>query len=135
MKKWYEKKNKSIICSVIFLMLEALFLWFLFNRKIVMYEKFSGVVVKDDLLVFLLSDEQLKMFYKNKIVFVQNKSKKFTIKKVDKNVLKRNGVSYNHVFIKLNISNKYKENDILDVSIMCKSVKSINIFRIILGGD
>lgn len=135
MKKWYEKKNKSIICSVIFLVLEALFLWFLFNRKIVMYEKFSGVVVKDDLLVFLLSDEQLKMFYKNKIVFVQNKSKKFTIKKVDKNVLKRNGVSYNHVFIKLNISNKYKENDILDVSIMCKSVKSINIFRIILGGD
>lgn len=134
MKKQYEKKNRIIVGSIIFLVMDFLLVFLLFNRRIVMYEKFSGVIFKDNLLVFLLSDDDLKLFYRNKVVFIENKSKNFVIKKVDKDVLKRNGIYYNQVFIEVNISNKYKVNDVLDVSIVRESVKSINIFKIILEG-
>ena len=131
MKKRYENKNKIVAVCLIFLVIIFGFGLFLINQKVVLYEKFSGVVSKEDVLVFLISKDELKLFYKNKIVFIENDRKKFVIKKIEKDVVERNGILYSQVFVEVDISNKNKVNDIIDVSLAKRNVKSINIFKII----
>lgn len=135
MKKNYEKKDGFIIICIVFLIVQSLIMMFLFNRRVVIYEKFSGIVSKRNLVLFLLNDDELDLFFKNKVFYVDNRKKKFNIKKVENDVLKKDGVFYNQVFVEVNIPNMYGVNDAIDFSIAEKSVKSIEIFKIIWEGD
>lgn len=135
MKKNYEKKDGFIIICIVFLIVQSLIMIFLFNRRVVIYEKFSGIVSKRNLVLFLLNDDELDLFFKNKVFYVDNRKKKFNIKKVENDVLKKDGVFYNQVFVEVNIPNMYGVNDAIDFSIAEKSVKSIEIFKIIWEGD
>ena len=135
MKKNYEKKDGFIIICIVFLIVQSLIMMFLFNRRVVIYEKFAGIVSKRNLVLFLLNDDELDLFFKNKVFYVNNRKKKFNIKKVENDVLKKDGVFYNQVFVEVNIPNMYGVNDAIDFSIAEKSVKSIEIFKIIWEGD
>ena len=63
------------------------------------------------------------------------KQGKKDIIKIDKDILEREGNKYNQVYIKINISNLYKVNDVVNISIMNKCVSSLKIFNIIWEGD
>lgn len=133
MKRRYEKFEKDIICFFIFLILIILFALFLINEKIVLYKLFNGVVYDKNTLVLVLNNNDISIFEKNRILYINSKKEKFKIKTINQNILKRNNKSYNQVFIKVNFSNKYKVNDIVEISIMDKSVNSYNIFKVIGG--
>ena len=133
MKRRYEKFEKDIICFFIFLILIILFALFLINEKIVLYKLFNGVVYDKNTLVLVLNNNDISIFEKNRILYINSKKEKFKIKKINHDILKRNNKSYNQVFIKVNFSNKYKVNDIVEISIMDKSVNSYNIFKVIGG--
>ena len=133
MKRRYEKFEKDIICFFIFLILIILFALFLINEKIVLYKLFNGVVYDKNTLVLVLNNNDISIFEKNRILYINSKKEKFKIKKINQDILKRNNKSYNQVFIKVNFSNKYKVNDIVEISIMDKSVNSYNIFKVIGG--
>lgn len=135
MKKKYENYDSVIFCFFILILVVGVFLLFLCNEKIVLFKKFSGVVYSDNCLVFILNDYQLKLFQKNKTMFVENKPIKFKIKKIEQNILEKGGEKYNQVFLEVDFSDLYKVNDVLDVSIMEKRVRSFYIFRIIWGSD
>ncbi len=135
MKKRYEKKDLIVGSSVVFFLIVFLFLIFLIRNHVVLYEKFNGIVSKEDVLQLVLSDEELKLFYKNQVFYIEGKKKKYKILKIEEAVVKRKGDTYNQVFIETNISNMLKVNDVVEISIMKKSVKSVNLFKIIWGGD
>lgn len=135
MKKNYEKRDGFIIAFSIFLIVQSLVMIYLLNRRVVIYEKFSGIVSKKDLVLFILNDEELELFFKNKVFYVCNKKMKFNIKKVESDILKKEGVVYNQVFIETDIPNMYGVNDAVEFSIAKESVKSIEIFKIIWEGD
>lgn len=135
MKKRYEKNDLIVGSSVVFFLIVFLFLIFLIRNHVVLYEKFNGVVSKEDVLQLVLSDEELKLFYKNQVFYIEGKKKKYKILKIEEAVVKRKGDTYNQVFIETNISNMLKVNDVVEISIMKKNVKSINLFKIIWGGD
>ena len=135
MKKRYEKNDLIVGSSVVFFLIVFLFLIFLIRNHVVLYEKFNGVVSKEDVLQLVLSDEELKLFYKNQVFYIEGKKKKYKILKIEEAVVKRKGDTYNQVFIETNISNMLKVNDVMEISIMKKNVKSINLFKIIWGGD
>lgn len=135
MKKCYDRKNTVICGTFVFLFFIILFILLLLNKRMILYDKFSGVVEKDDLLVFLLSDEELELFYKNKELFLNNLKEEFNIRKVDKAVLEREGVFYNRVLIEIDIDNMYKVNESLDISIARRSVKCVKMFKVIWDGD
>lgn len=135
MKKKYESYSGLVIMFCLLMIGIILLIIFLFNRKIVLYKVFNGVVYNEDILVLVLSDEELKLFNKNKKVLIENKSKDFKIMEIVKEVLERDGEKYNQVFLKINISNMYKVNDVVSISIKEKSVGSYKIFKIIGEGD
>lgn len=135
MKKNYDNFSKVLIVFFIFLMVVLTIIIFLINKKIVLYKVFNGVVYNEDIIVLVLSDSELKLFNKNKKIFIKNKKNSFEIIKIDKDVLEREGKKYNQVYIKTNISNMHKVNDVIDISIMEKSVSSLKIFSIIWEGD
>ena len=98
MKKNYEKKDGFIIICIVFLIVQSLIMMFLFNRRVVIYEKFSGIVSKRNLVLFLLNDDELDLFFKNKVFYVDKRNKKFNIKQVENDVLTKDGLKSIEIF-------------------------------------
>lgn len=135
MKKSYENFSKVFFSFIAFIVSIFLVIIILINKKIVLYEMFNGVLFNEDIIVLVLNNEELKLFNKNKVLYVKGEKKKFEIIKIDKDILEREGKKYNQVYIKINISNLYKVNDVVNISIMNKCVSSLKIFNIIWEGD
>lgn len=135
MKKKYENYGCVVFSFLVFIIMIVFVLLFLGNKRIILFKSFSGVVFSDNCLVLILNDSQLKLFQKNKTIYIENKKKNFKIKKIEKNILERDGEKYNQVFFEVNFTDLYKVNDVLNVSVMEKNVRSLYIFRIIWGSD
>lgn len=134
MKKHYEDFRKIIFLFFILVLLILMFSVFICNSKISIYKMFNGVVFNEEHVLFMLGDDELKLFQKNKIIFIENKKIKFSIWKIDENIVEKEKVKYHQVYIKVDISNMYKVGDILSISIKEKNVKSYEIFKIIWKG-
>ena len=135
MKKKYENYGCVVFSFLVFIIMIVFVLFFLGNKRIILFKSFSGVVFSVNCLVLILNDSQLKLFQKNKTIYIENKKKKFKIKKIEKNILERDGEKYNQVFFEVNFTDLYKVNDVLNVSVMENNVRSLYIFRIIWGSD
>lgn len=131
MKKKYEKNELILFFSIMFFILIIIVFIFLWYKKISVYKIFSGVVYKDNVLEVIVSEDDLKLFYKNKVIYIEDKSYKLDILKVNKNILKREGMKYSSVFINIEFTDMYKLNDVIMLSIRDKGVRLIEIFKII----
>ena len=131
MKKVYEKNNCVIFFSVVLFIIICIFIMFLLMSKVIIYKNISGVVASDNVLTFLVNDEDLKLFHSNKTIYLFGKKCRFDILKIDKDLLKRDGDMYHQVYLKVKFSKKYKVKDVLEISIVEKRLKCINIFKII----
>lgn len=135
MKKKYDNFGKVMFGFGFFIISFFVAFIIFINQKIILYEVFNGVVFNEDIVVLVLNDDEIKLFNKNRKLYIKNKKMKFEIIKIDKDVLEREGKKYNQVYIKVNISNMYKVNDVVNISIMNKNVSSLKIFNIIWEGD
>lgn len=131
MKQKYENKDLILISCIILFLLEVIFIYYVFDRKLVIYKRYSGVVMNDNYVVLILNQDELELFYKNKGIYIRDKKSDFSIEKVDEKFLKRGGIYYNQVFLNVSISNMFKIGDVVDITIRERSVKSINIFKLI----
>lgn len=134
MKKNYDNFNKCFILLFIFLIYFSFLFIFLFNKKLIIFKVFNGVVFDNNVLL-VLSDKELKIFNKNKKLYINNKSYVFNISKIDNDVLERNGDKYNNVFIEVNLPNMYKVGDVLSLTIMNDRKCLFKIFNVIWDGD
>ena len=131
MKKRYEKNKLIVIFCIMFFISIFLFCLFLFNKKVVVYKNISGVVFSDNVVTFLVDDDELKLFSSNDVVYFFGKKLKFKIKQIDKDVLEKNGISYNYLYLKIMIPDNYKVNDLFNVSVVEEYKKCIEIFKIV----
>ena len=131
MKKRYEKNKLIVIFCMMFFISIFLFCLFLFNKKVVVYKNISGVVFSDNVVTFLVDDDELKLFSSNDVVYFLGKKLKFKIKQIDKDVLEKNGISYNYLYLKIMIPDNYKVNDLFNVSVVEEYKKCIEIFKIV----
>ncbi len=79
----------------------------------------------------MVSSDQINYFYNNANLINDAKVKKFSIEKVHKNILKKDGQDYHEVIVKFNFSKKYKDNDVLNISLKKEKERLIDIFKII----
>lgn len=128
----YENFKIIVIVSVILIFIEVVFFIQLFINKIDKYKTFSAVVQKDDIVVLMLNQYELDLFYKNHYFYLDGKKKKFKIYKVTRDVLSRNDESYHEVLIEFSFSNIIKEKDVFHISILEKKIKIIEVFKLIL---
>ncbi len=135
MKKRYESFESVVLFSTLTLLLIFISLFFINQKRLITYKIFSAVYYDKNIIVIVVSNDELDLFFKNKKLFIDSKNISFEIDKMDKDILKRKGSIYSSIYIKTNISNMYKINDVIEVSIMDKKINTFNIFRIIWDGD
>ena len=135
MKKRYESFESIVLFSTLILVLIFISIFFINQKRLITYKIFSAVYYDKNIIVLVVSNDELDLFFKNKKLFIDSKKISFEIDKIDKDILKRMGSIYSSIYIKTNISNMYKINDVIEVSIMDKKINTFNMFRIIWDGD
>lgn len=135
MEKIYEKTYFTIVVSIIFLCIIALFMKELLSNKIFLYEKYQSTVVKDNLVMLLVSKEELKTIYKNKYLYLENKKIKFKVRKIEENILSRNKVNYHALYLEIKLKKNSKENDVVSFSVIEDKISFIDIIKNNWKGD
>lgn len=131
----YEKKTMVITMCLIIFLCELTLLFVLYKEKEYKYEDINGIVMKDNIVVLILSKEEKQLIYKNRFLYVDDKKIDFKIIE-DKNVIiKNNNKKYYEVLIGFKFNKKYKVNDSILISIKEEKYRLIEIFKIIWDGD
>lgn len=136
MKYNFEKYNFLIISIFIVFILIIIFLLNIFKYKNELYKKFYGICITDNIVSIMVNNRELKTIYKNKVLYLDGKEYKYNINKITKNIIKKKNIYYHEVFIKFKFNyNKYKDGDVLNISIRYGKEKIINMFKIIWKGE
>lgn len=135
MKKKYDDFSKSYYLLFIFFVLFVGMILFFWCHRLIIYKVYDGVLYEKDNILLILSDNELKLFNKNKRLFIKNKSCVFNISKIVDDSIERNGDKYNQVFIEVNLSNMYKVGDVVKITIMDDKKSLFRIFNVIWDGD
>ena len=135
MKNRYEIFENIVLFSILTLLLIFISIFFINQKRLITYKVFSAVYYDKNIICLVVSNDDVNLFFKNKKLFIDSNKISFEIERVDKDILKREGDIYSSVYIKANISNMYKINDGIEVSIMNKKINIFNMFKIIWEGD
>lgn len=130
----YEKKELVSFCIILLLISELLLSIMLYTIKVNDYYKMQSIVVKDNLVLLVVSREERKIIYSNKILFYDNHKHKYKIVEDRGVVIKRNNKNYYQLLLKFNFSKKIA-NDTLDLVFIKRRMHLIEIFKIIWEGD
>lgn len=127
------KKYENFFMVHLLLIITTIFLIFLFIFSfrisfIKIYHSIPGVVVGPNQVMVLLSSKELSWFYQNRFVFVSGRKSKFSIERVEKDLIKRDKKKYHQVFIKVSFSKKHLENDSIALAIYQKDSSFSSIF-------
>lgn len=131
MKRKYELSTCIFIMCGSYVFLLISFFVYLVNCRLVVFKNYAGVVADKDVLEFVLTNKELKDLYKNKVIYIKQKKYKYTINEVAIDDIKTDDDSYKQVFLNVSLDGNYKINDVINVSIMERSIKGINLFRVI----
>ena len=131
----YEKKILISIFIILLIILEIVFLIFLYNTKIYNYELLNGVVIKDDLVLLIVSEKENNLLNKNSYLYLNSKKIKYKVFEDRGFVLKRDYEKYKEVILEFKFNKKYKTNDSLQIILKKDKKRIIEIFKIIWDGD
>ena len=132
----YERFSIIIFLIIILLIFEIIFIISIFNKKNELYISYSGVVMKSNLGVFIINNNEMNILYKNRYLYFNGKRIKYSIEKITKDVIKKDNSKYNEVVINFKFSKKkYKDNDVINISIRNEKEPIINMFKIIWKGE
>ena len=129
MKKTYEKDELIIITTFVFLIVVLILLLNLFSIRYRTYKVVDAIVINDKHIEVILMEEEYKLLKNSHYLYIDNKRYKKEITFVEKNVLKRNKKYYHEIILRVKLPNKYKDNDVLRITIYNNKEKVINIFK------
>ena len=130
----YEKKDMIIFFMILLLIIEIIVVVILLTVKIEKYQIVSGIVIKDNLALVVVSSDERRIIYSNKILYLNNHKYKYEIIEDRGKVLKRDN-GYYQLVLKFKFNKKYKVNDLLEIVFVKEKMYLIEIFKIIWEGD
>ena len=132
----YEKFSIIIFLIIILFIFEIVFIISIINNKNELYVSYSGVVMKSNLGLFIINNNEMNILYKNRYLYFNGKRIKYSIEKITKDVIKKDNNKYNEILINFKFSKKkYKDNDVINISIRNEKEPIINMFKIIWKGE
>ncbi len=130
----YEKKDMIIFFMILLLIIEIIVVVILLTVKIEKYQIVSGIVIKDNLALVVVSSDERRIIYSNKILYLNNHKYKYEIVEDRGKVLKKDD-GYYQLVLKFKFNKKYKVNDLLEIVFVKEKMYLIEIFKIIWEGD
>ena len=132
----YERFSIIIFLIIILFIFEIVFIISIINNKNELYVSYSGVVMKSNLGLFIINNNEMNILYKNRYLYFNGKRIKYSIEKITKDVIKKDNNKYNEILINFKFSKKkYKDNDVINISIRNEKEPIINMFKIIWKGE
>ena len=132
----YERFSLIIFLVILLIIFEIVFVFNIINNKNELYVSYSGMVAKSNIGLFIINNEDMNILYKNKYLYFNGKRIKYSIEKITKSVIKKDNNKYNEVLLSFKFSNKkYKDNDVISVSIRSDKEPIIKMFKIIWKGE
>ena len=129
MKKNYEKNQLIITMTFLFIVIFIILLINLFKHRYRKYKNINSIVVTENYLELIINSNDLKLLNSSNYLYIDNKKKKREIISIEKDVLKRNNITYHDVIIRVKFPNKYKDNDYVKLTIYDKKEKLFSIFK------
>lgn len=134
-KRNYEKFSLLFIFLFIVIFWEMLFVLFLFKSPLNKFREFSCVVFKDRILQIVVSDDDLRLIESNHKFFINDISYNYSVKNIERNVLRRNKKYYHFILIEHEKIDKLNSNETISIFIFDKKISAINMFKIIWKED
>ena len=124
----YEDFSFITLNILLFFILCFFIIYFIFMSKICIFESYNIIYINNNLYEIIVSDRELNNFYKNSSLYIENKKYKYSIDKVNKNIMNNNNVNYSEMFLNIDKTN-YKSNDIVKISILNRKERLIYIIK------
>ena len=132
----YERFGLIIFLVIILIIFEIIFIISIVRCKNELYISYSGFVMKSNLGLFIINNEDMNVLYKTKFLYFNGKKISYSIEKITKDVIKKDNNKYNEVLINFKFSKKkYKDNDVINISVRNEKEPIINMFKIIWKGE
>lgn len=132
----YERFGIIIFLIIVLIVFEIVFIISIINNKNELYVSYSGIVMKNNRGLFIINNDDMNIIYKNRYLYFKGKKIKYSIEKITKNVIKKDNNKYNEVIINFKFSKKkYKDNDVINISIRNEKEPIISMFKIIWKGE
>ena len=132
----YERFGIIIFLIIVLIVFEIVFIISIINNKNELYVSYSGIVMKNNRGLFIINNDDMNIIYKNRYLYFKGKKIKYSIEKITKNVIKKDNNKYNEVIIIFKFSKKkYKDNDVINISIRNEKEPIISMFKIIWKGE
>lgn len=132
--KNYEKKSFIMFLTFILIVLEISFVVFLIIYKDYKYAKLNGIVVKESLVILIVTETERKIIYSNSHFLLDSKKIKYEIIEDRGTTIKKEGQDYNELLVKIKFDKNYKVNDIVSLTIRKEKKQLIEMFTTIWGG-
>ena len=129
MKKNYEKNQLIITMTFLFIVIFIILLINLFKHRYRTYKNINSIVVTENYLELIINSNDLKLLNSSNYLYIDNKKEKREIISIEKDVLKRDNITYHDVIIRVKFPNKYKDNDYVKLTIYDKKEKLFSIFK------
>ena len=98
----YEKLGSIYFLFGLFLVLFIVCIIISFRVSIIKkYQMLSGVYVGKNQVMILVSSRELSWFYRNNWILIDGRRVSFTIDRLNKDMIKREGVEYHQLFLGL----------------------------------
>lgn len=133
--KKYERQSFVIFACILILIFKIIFVITIYNYKEYKYEKLTATVIKDNLVVLVISSNTKKLLYKNKYLYLNDKKISYKIIEEKQSVIKNGKENYYEILINYKFDKQYKTSDIMFVSIKKEKYRIIEIFKLIWDGD
>jgi len=133
--KKYEMKGYIYTIIILLFILELIGLIVLYTSKIYSYNKMSGIVISEKRIVMMIDKNEKNILYKNQNAYVDNYCKKYKIIENRGKIFTKSKKNYYEIIVEIDFSDKYKPNDIIELSLKDKKNRLIKMFKIIWDGD
>ena len=132
--KSYEKTTLLKILITAILTLELVFFFLLYSHKEFNYKKIDGIVVKDNVMVLVLSKEERNILYKNSTLLMNDKLRRYKVLEDNGVFIKKGKKKYYEIIIKTKFDKEYKANDSVEINLKDNKFRIIEMFKLIWGG-
>lgn len=131
MKKNYEK-NQFILSITFFFFVIEIFLFVLFTKlEYKSFERISSTVITENYLSLYVDSNHLKKLKSNKHFYIENKRYVYEMIDVTRKMVKSKNHWYHEVIVRIELPKKYKDKDIITISIYRRRKKLYTIFEAI----
>lgn len=130
----YEKMERIVFGIVLTIIVELATILYLFQKKEFSYQLLSGIVIKKDYALIMVTKKEKREIYKNTFLYINNRKRKYKVIENHGKMLTKNNKDYYELVLNFSFSNENKANDILKIVIPKKKYRKIEIFKKIIGG-